>query len=90
MDKQQLFNVYMESFVNLRSEQKYREVIEKQLKIINLLVMYCKNMGVEPILFNNRELEDLKKEHPTQDDYIEAIMVYTQNIEELYGQVLGN
>ena len=61
----------------------------KTKKILALLVMYVENKGINPILLKSRELNDLSKENPTLDDYIEAIMVYTQDIEELYGQVLN-
>lgn len=88
-ERQEVFNNYMESFVKLSSVQKCKEVIEKQKKILALLVVYAENKGINPILLKSRELNDLTKDNPTIDDYIEAIMVYTQDIEELYGQVLN-
>ena len=87
-ERQEVFNNYMESFVKLSSVQKCKEVIEKQKKILALLVMYAENKGINPILLKSRELNDLSNDNPTLDDYIEVIMVYTQDIEELYGQVL--
>ena len=88
-DRQEEFNQYMDAFLNLSFEQKCKEVVEKQKKILALLVTYAQNKGVYPILLKSKEINDLSKENPTNDDYIEAIMVYTQDIEELYGQVLN-
>ena len=88
-DRQEEFNQYMDAFLNLSFEQKCKEVVEKQKKILALLVTYAQNKEVYPILLKSKEINDLSKENPTNDDYIEAIMVYTQDIEELYGQVLN-
>ena len=50
--------------------------------------MHAQNKGIYPILLKSKEINDLSKENPTNDDYIEAMMVYCQDIEELYGQIL--
>ena len=89
-DRQVVFDKYMESFIKLDYEDKCKEVIEKQKRILALLVKCAQNKGVYPILLKSSEINDINKENPTNDDYIEAIMVYTQDIEELYGQILIN
>lgn len=87
-NRQEVFNEYMNQFIRLSFEKKCKEVIEKQKRILSLLVIHAQNKGIYPILLKSKEINDLSKENPTNDDYIEAMMVYCQDIEELYGQIL--
>ena len=87
-DRQEIFTNYMNSFVKLSFKKKCDEVIEKQKRILTLLVTYAQNKGINPILLKSKEINDMEKENPTYDDYVEAMMVYSQDIEELCGQIL--
>ena len=90
MDRQESFNLYMESFMKLSFEDKCKEVVEKNKRVLALLVTYAQNNGINVSLVKSREINDLKNENPTKEDYIEALMVYAQDIEETYGQILLN
>ena len=90
MNRQDSFDSYMEAFMKLSFDDKCKEVVEKNKRILSLLVAYAQNNGIDVSLVKSREINDLKKDNPTKEDYIEALMVYGQDIEELYGQILIN
>lgn len=89
-DRKTIFDKYMEEYVKLPIVDKYNQIIEKQKRIIALLYYNASENGVDLEMLSNKELFDLTKENPTNDDYVEAIMVYSQNIEELLSQILSN
>lgn len=82
-----LFDKFMEEFVKLSSTHQYKEILEKEKRIIALLNFYAEKKGINVELLINKEMFDVNKE-PTNNDYREAIMVYSQNIEEILGQIL--
>ena len=87
-EKQVLFNQYIEEYKKLTTIKKCEELIEKEKKIISYLAIFAaKNNGQEIELLKSRKIKDLFSE-PTIDDYLEAMMVYTQDIEEVIGQIL--
>ena len=86
-DNQQVFDEFMIEFKKLDTTLKQDELVEKLKSILAYLTMYAVNKGIEYIPIKSNEINDLNDE-PTTDDYIEAMMVYTQNIEELMGMIL--
>lgn len=86
-NRKTIFDKFMEEFVKLSSTQQYKEILEKEKRIIALLNFYAEKKGINTELLINKEIFDVNKE-PTNNDYREAIMVYSQNIEEILGQIL--
>jgi len=86
-DRKIVFDKYMDGFIKLSSLEQYKEIIEKEKRIIAILKYYAEQKGLNVELLVNKEMFDINKE-PSNKDYIEAIMVYTQNIEEILGQIL--
>lgn len=90
INNQELFDNYIKEFLKLSLEQKEEEVIEKQKTILAYLVTYATANNINFNLLKSREISDIDKSNSTHDDYIEAMMVYNQNIEDLIGIVLQN
>ena len=86
-EKQEIFNNFMEEYKKLTTDQKSDEVIEKLKSILAYLTLYAANNNIEYTSIKSVEIRDLSND-PTIDDYLEAVMVYSQNIEELIGTIL--
>lgn len=86
-EKQKIFDEFIEEYKKLTTDQKADELLEKMQSILAYLTLYASNNNIiyDPIKSN--EISDLKN-NPTTDDYYEAMMVYSQNIEELIGTIL--
>ena len=86
--KQDVFKQFMNEFVKLNTEQKSAEIIEKQKIILAYLLAYSENHGLNYSFLKSAEIDDINNKF-TQDDYLEAMMVYLENIEELVGLILS-
>ena len=53
-----------------------------------MLATFASNNNIPLSLLKSKEVMDLEKEEPTNEDYIEAMMVYSKEIEEFYGEIL--
>ena len=87
-EKQQVFTDFMDEFVKLNIEQKNKEIIEKQQIILAFLLQYATEHGIQFDFLKSKEINDIKDNSGTNEDYLEAMMVYTHNIEELIGLIL--
>lgn len=86
-EKQQIFNEFMKEYKKLDISQKQDELVEKLQSIMAYLNLYAVNNNIEFTPIKSYEIKDLNN-NPTIDDYLEAMMVYCQNIEELMGLIL--
>ena len=87
-EKQKVFAAFMDEFVKLNIDQKNNEIIEKQKLMLAFLLKFADEHGIEFKLLKSKEITDIEKSNGTNEDYLEAMMVYTQNIEELIGLIL--
>jgi len=77
------FNTYIEKYKLLPLKEK-KEQVEKQIEeILIALEKLNERYGSTPKLLFNREILDLKKENATEDDFVEAIFVYSYTFKEL-------
>ena len=83
-EKQKIFTSFMDEFV------KYSEIIEKQKVILAFLLKFAAERGIQFEFLKSKEISDIEGNNGTNEDYLEAMMVYTQNIEELIGLILGS
>lgn len=89
-DKQVVFTNFMDEFVKLDINQKNKEIVEKLKLMLLFLIDYSKRIGIEYEFLRSKEISDIEGGKGTNDDYLEAMMVYLHNIEELIGIVLQN
>ena len=87
-EKQEIFTNFMNEFVKLNIDQKNREIINKLKLILTFLDKVANEKGLEHNLLQSREINDILNDNGTNEDYLEAMMVYAQNIEELLGLIL--
>lgn len=82
------FNEYVEKYKNLPLQEK-KELVEKEIKdIIAIMDIFIKKSGKDSQILYNKELQDLKKENATEDDFVEAMFVYTHTIKELFASMV--
>lgn len=89
-EKQKIFTAFMDEFVKLNIDQKNNEIIEKQKVILAFLLKFAAERGIQFEFLKSKEITDIENNKGTNEDYLEAMMVYSQNIEELIGLILGS
>lgn len=89
-EKQKVFTAFMDEFVKLDISQKNSEIVEKQKLILAFLIKFATEHGINFEFLKSKEISDIEENNGTNEDYLEAMMVYTQNIEELLGLILGS
>ena len=89
-EKQKIFTAFMDEFVKLNIDQKNNEIIEKQKVILAFLLKFAAKRGIQFEFLKSKEINEIKNNKGTNEDYLEAMMVYSQNIEELIGLILGS
>lgn len=82
------FNNYVEKFKLLDIKSKREEFISSLKEFIVVLEIIAKNENIPVNFLNNREILDLQKEFVTEDDFIEAALVYLENAKNIVGEFL--
>lgn len=82
------FNNYIEEFKKLDVRDKRDEFIRILKEFIVVLETIAKNEGVETTFLKNREILDLQNEFVSEDDFIEASLVYLENAKNIIGEFL--
>ena len=82
------FDNYVEKYKNLPLKEK-KEIVEAQIKEL-LVVMNTLNekYGNNYKILFNREILDLKKEDASEEDFVEAMFVYSYSIKELFASLV--
>lgn len=75
------FNEYLKDIKELPLREK-QEIAFEQLKMLAVISNgFCKEIGAENEILVNKELNDLTKDNYTEDDFVEAIIVLTNSIQ---------
>ncbi len=75
------FNEYLSDIKKLPLREK-QEIVFEQLKMLAAISNgFCKEIGAENEMIINKELTDLKDKNYTEDDFVEAILVLTNSIQ---------
>lgn len=84
-----IFNEYVNAYKLLDIKDKRGEVVKKLKEMIVIFQQICEDSNIKYDLLTSREILDLEKEPVSEDDYLEAVFVYTNVLRELMGAVLG-
>lgn len=82
------FNNYIEEFKQLDTNSKRDEFIRILKEFVVVLNVMATNEGVETNFLKNKEILDLQKEYVSEDDFIEASLVYLENAKNIIGEFL--
>lgn len=84
------FNNYVNEFKKLDTNSKMEEIVVAIKELISFIDFLAESQKIELKYLKSNELLDLKKENVTQDDYLEAILVYVEVVKNLIAQYLDS
>lgn len=84
------FNQYVEAYKLLPLKEKKTKVNEELKKTIAFLAKALNDINVDSTILYNREILDLNKEEISDTDFVEAMFVYTNTIQELIGKYFNS
>ena len=88
MEKEQILKNYINEFKKLSIEEKNKEVINKLQFILSLLEKISISKNIQFKFLQGTDNSNILNIPQNQDEYLQAIMIYVQNIEELFGLIL--
>ncbi len=80
---QKEFEEYMKKFKKLPLKEKQSIALDQLKLLVGLAQEMCKATDVKSEMIVNRELIDTNHNHYTQDDFVEAVVVYINSIQNL-------
>lgn len=82
------FGEYMEAYKALDIPSKRKEIINATKELIVVFEQLATKDNIELQYLRSREINDLKEENTTEDDFLEAELVYLEVAKNMIGQYL--
>lgn len=82
MNTNKLFDDFVENFKLLPINEKKNMVNEEMKKLLGFIEKANSDLNLNDTIMLNKEILDLNKVAATEDDFVEAILVYTFSIRE--------
>lgn len=82
------FNEYIEEVKKLDTVAKRDELINSIKQLIAVFETLAEDEKIEINFLKNREILDLKSENVSEDDFIEATLVYVEVAKNIIGEYL--
>ena len=82
------FNEYMQEFKKLDTKDKRREVVTSIKELIVAFDKLVQADNIELHYLRSPEVQDLKKENVSEDDFLEAELVYIEVAKNMIGEYL--
>lgn len=82
------FNEYMQEFKKLDTKDKRREVVTSIKELIVAFDKLAQTDNIELHYLRSPEVQDLKKENVSEDDFLEAELVYIEVAKNMIGEYL--
>lgn len=89
-DTNTLFTEYMDAFKELDISEKRIEIINSIKEVSALLVKLADDDGISLKYLNSKEILNFKNGRETEEEFLEALLVYIENFKEMLGQYLLN
>ena len=89
-DANTLFTEYMDAFKELDISEKRIEIINSIKEVSALLVKLVDDDGISLKCLNSKEILNFKNGRETEEEFLEALLVYIENFKEMLGQYLLN
>lgn len=86
-DINETFNDYILEFKKLTTIEKREEILNSIKELIVIFEQMAKMDNISLSYLKSQEILDIKKSN-TEDDYLEALIVYLENAKNLIGQYL--
>ena len=82
-DSQELFSSLIQEFANLEAKEKSNEIIEREKIVLNNLVKYAEDKGIDIKLLQPNNLKD------SSDESLNIMMTYLLNIENILNEIIS-
>lgn len=82
------FKEYIQAFKELDITDKRIELLNSVKEISALIEYLASQEGMQLSFLKSREILDMKSGQESEDDYLEALLVYVENSKNLLGQYL--
>ena len=82
------FSSYLESFKQLEIPSKRREIIRAVNEITAMFDELANESNIELSYLKSKEILELKDGTESEDDYLEALLVYIENAKNVLGEYL--
>ena len=82
------FNNYINEFKKLDKVSKMEEIITSIKELISFIDLLAVNNNISLSYLKSREILDLNNENVSEEDYLEATIVYIENAKNLLAQFL--
>lgn len=83
------FNEYMDAFKELELIDKRKEIIRSINQITAMFDMLSSESNIPLFYLKSNEISDLNDGYESEDDYLEALLVYIENAKSILGQYLA-
>jgi len=82
------FNEYMTAFKQMETIDKRKEIIRSINQITAMFDTIASQSNIEISYLKSNEITELKDGYESEDDYLEALLVYIENAKSVLGQYL--
>lgn len=83
------FKEYLTAFKEMETPDKRQEIIHAINEITAIFDMLSNQSNIKPSYLKSNEIFDLKDGFETEDDYLEALLVYIENAKSVLGKYLA-
>lgn len=85
---QETFNSYVKEFKKQSIGVKRKEIIESLKELISVLDVISAKDNLIHNYLRSREITDMQKEIVSEDDFLEALLIYVENVKNMISEYL--
>lgn len=82
------FKEYVTAFKQMETKDKRKEIIRNINEITAMFDSLASNAGIQVQYLKSKEISELNDGNETEDDYLEALLVYIENAKSVLGEYL--
>lgn len=83
------FKEYVDAFKRMETIDKRKEIIRNINEVTAMFEMLATESNIEVSYLKSNEVTELKDGSESEDDYLEALLVYIENAKSVLGQYLA-
>lgn len=82
------FKEYIDAFKQMQISDKRKEIIRNINEVTAMFDMLATESNIQLSYLKSNEVNELKDGYESEDDYLEALLVYIENAKNVMGQYL--
>lgn len=83
------FKEYIDAFKKMQIPDKRKEIIRSINEVTAMFDMLASESSIQLSYLKSNEINELKDGYESEDDYLEALLVYIENAKSILGQYLA-